>query len=174
MTGNLFHELSKSVNIDGLEELSSAGSRWERGFWSLILLSNVLLAGFYSYRVIGEFVDNNTATKVSLSQSLLNSIESSYVFFALSGLSSASREYSYPPLTLCLSIWMNLSHAREMGLSEDAVKASLKYLNTKHALVNDTAAEEELAAFIEKHAYGSLLGFFKAMILDVKGRIDCS
>jgi hypothetical protein len=64
MGGELLRDLSDKINIDGLKELCTAPGRVTRLIWALLLSGSALVATFYSYRVISEYIENGTATKV--------------------------------------------------------------------------------------------------------------
>jgi hypothetical protein len=61
-----FGEFSERVSIEGLTEIHIAPTRVVRCIWILVVVGGVFLTGYYSYRVVTEYNDNNTATKVLL------------------------------------------------------------------------------------------------------------
>jgi hypothetical protein len=64
-TESLLSEAAEKIEIQGLKEIHEAGDKVTRFIWTFVLVGAVLLTGYYSYKVVGEYVDNNKATKVS-------------------------------------------------------------------------------------------------------------
>jgi hypothetical protein len=64
MKNQVLSELANKVAINGLKEIHTAENKAIKYLWIFILVGGTLLTGFYCYRVISEYMENGTATKV--------------------------------------------------------------------------------------------------------------
>jgi hypothetical protein len=62
---SLLRDIAEKINVDGLKEISDARSRPTRIIWVVVVILSAGLSVFYAYRVMAEYIDNNTATKVA-------------------------------------------------------------------------------------------------------------
>lgn len=75
----------------------------------------------------------------------------------------SSPNYEFPPLLLCPVIWFDAEKAYRMGLSEEALKYSLSYVDRwfQHQFEDIEAAREEFHGFYKTRNYSSLMDYFE-------------
>jgi hypothetical protein len=64
----LLFELSEKVEIIGLRNLAIARGRVEKFLWFGVLAFGILVTGYYSHKVVSEYMDNRLVTKVEQHQ----------------------------------------------------------------------------------------------------------
>jgi Amiloride-sensitive sodium channel len=82
-------------------------------------------------------------------------------------------QYSFPLMTLCPGKWMNVTRALEMGLSKNAVKLLLTYMNAPLKAENETAAQSELSAFMTANRLDSYIDLYRSLVLDEDSSLSC-
>lgn len=167
--GPMAVELAESITaVVGLSEAITSKQRAIRYTWTVLFAIGIGLTMYYIYDTVAEYMSSPTATNVSDLCPSPQGTAKKTPRFQVQLMSEL--DYDFPPLLLCPSAWFDAEKAYSMGLSTEALKYSLSYLDNwfVNTFENIEEARLEFSNFYKARKYRSLLEYFTDISQDLR------
>lgn len=120
---------------------------------------------------VSEFLSEPTATKVFHFLQLFKFQGcKNYKKFLSQIKMLSSPTYAYPPILICPNTWLDTEKTTNLGLSPNALKFSLGYIDSsgdKQEPENNTEAKTEFLSFYDKNNFSSFDDYLAAISMDM-------
>lgn len=165
------------VSIMGVSEAIKSKHRLVKILWTIIFVAGLAATGYFVYRILDEYRNDPTATKVG--------VESETPFYRVVKLRFRLKQffkvtivknanYSFPPVVICLDAWLDARKVFALGLSKEAVEYALRYLMLFEEVGgkvkpsgNHSDVQKQFYKVYNRHNFTSLIQFYKHVAVDV-------